>query len=68
MSIKTRLRDLEHRALPKPEFRCVIQINSADGTAKPTNEEVDRRVAEWEAEGIEPFVIRITTSGPAAKE
>ncbi len=68
MSIKTRLRDLEHRALPKPEFRCVIQIRSADGTSKPSNDEVERRVAEWEAEGIEPFVIRITTSAPAGKE
>ena len=67
MSIKTRLRDLEHRALPKPEFRSLIQIRRADGTTRPSDEEVERQVAEWEAEGIEPFVIRITTSGPAGR-
>lgn len=67
MSIKSRLRDLELRALPKPEFRSLIQINSADGTSKPTNEEVERRVAEWEAEGIEPTVVRVVIHGPSVK-
>ena len=59
MRIRSRLRQLERLAKPPPRYRSILQIVGADGTAKPTDEEVDRQMAEWEAEGIEPRLIQV---------
>ena len=37
----------------------VCFANLRDGVAKPTDEEVEQKFAEWEAEGIEPSLVRI---------
>ena len=63
MSIRTRLDTLE-RLTPSREIRSLIQIVQEDGTAEPTDVEVEAWEAEVRAEGVEPFVIRISCTGP----
>ncbi len=59
MAFRTRLAKLEARYAPKPEYRSITQIVREDGVATPSDEEVERRFAEWRAEGIEPNLIQI---------
>ena len=58
MRIRSRLAKLERIAVSEPERRLLTQI-VRDGVAKPTDEEVDRQMAEWEAEGMEPRLIQV---------
>ena len=60
MSLGTRL---EARATKKPEYHSLIQTISEDGSLKPTYEEVEKWKSDVEAEGFEPFLIKLTIRG-----
>ena len=59
MRIRSRLRQLERLAKPPPRYRSILQIVGADGTARPTDQEVEAWKSEMEAEGLEPCLIRV---------
>jgi hypothetical protein len=57
--IRHRLSRLSETANADGEPRFIVQRVDVDGTAEPTEAEVEAQCAELEAEGYEPRIIRV---------
>jgi len=72
MSLRRRIERFRDTSLASRLTRWLFQIVYADGTARPSNEEIRQAAGELRAEGIVPYVVRwrerVGPGGTSAKQ